>query len=358
MKDKEEKANSDKSISEALKELGKKYGTGAVVRSMDDSIKVEAIPTECYAIDNLLGCGGLPRGRIIEIFGQESSGKSTLALFFISQIQKAGGTCVFIDAENAYDANYAANIGVNTNDMYVNQPSTLEEAMDVVRAFVSTNAIDLIVVDSVAALVPARELEGEEMLKDSVADQARLMNKALRILTGPISRSKTVVIFINQVREKIGVFYGKKESTPGGKALKFYSSVRLEVSKGERLEGGEGSHKAQVGNVVRVTAVKNKVGFPWRSGSFKLYYGSGVDLVSDALDYAVEMGVIDREGNTYTFQGEKLGVGEDKAVQYLSDRPELVKKVRTEIGKKKADKDKEDKDKEPKPDDKKPPKTK
>jgi recombination protein RecA len=173
------------------------------------------------------------------------------------------------------------------------------------------------------------------------------MNKALRILTGPISRSKTVVIFINQVREKIGVFYGKKESTPGGKALKFYSSVRLEVSKGERIEGGSGSHKAQVGNVVRVTAVKNKVGFPWRSGSFKLYYGSGVDLVSDAFEYAVETGVIEKDGITYTFRGEKLGVGEEKASQYLSERPELVKKVREEIEKQKKDKEKSEKPEKP-----------
>jgi recombination protein RecA len=341
----EDKADEKKDIGEAIKALTKKYGQGAVITSKDDT-KVEAIPTGCYAVDNLLGCGGLPRGRIIEVFGAESSGKSTLALFFISQIQKQGGKCVFIDAENAFDKNYAEKIGVDVNALYINQPATLEEAMDVTRAFVSTNGIDIIVVDSVAALVPAKELEGEEMLKDSVADQARLMNKALRILTGPISRSKTIVIFINQVREKIGVFYGKKESTPGGKALKFYSSVRLEVSKGERKERGEGSHKEQIGNVVKVTAVKNKVGFPWRSGEFTLYYGSGVDLVADALAYAIENGIVERKGNTYSYEGENLGVGEEKALSFFEKKPDAYQGLRKKIDK--QIKEKKDKDNGPK----------
>ena len=314
-------------INDAIKELNKKYGIGTIIQSNDTPSDIEVISTGSFAVDRLLSCHGLPRGRLIEVYGQESSGKSTLCLFLTSQIQKQGGKVVYIDAENAYDAVYASGIGVQTEKLIVSQPSTLEETMDTIRAFVETNSIDMIIVDSVAALVPKSELEGEEMLKDTMATQARLMGKALRILTGPISRSKTIVIFINQLRDKIGVFYGQKETTPGGKALKFFSSVRLSVTRGEKLLG---SKDEQIGNVMNITAVKNKVGFPWRKGSIDLYYGSGVDLVADTLDTAEELNVIKKEGNTYTYGETKLGVGREKAIELLKNDKAIYEKIRKE----------------------------
>jgi recombination protein RecA len=315
----------NETIKEALAELRKKYGEDVVVQAQDEPIAVEAIPTGCFAIDRLLGCGGLPRGRIIELYGEPSSGKSATSLFFISQMQKAGKMCVFIDAEYAFNSEFASNIGVDVKKLFVSQPATLEEAMDTVRAFIATNSIDLIVVDSVAALVPKREVEGEEMLKDSVADQARLMNKALRILTGEVARSKSVVIFINHLKEKIGVYWGEKTTTPGGKALKFYASVRLAVAKGEKIVGPK---EQQIGNVVYVNATKNKVGFPYRKGSFELYYASGVNQEADTLDTAAELKVVKKEGNIYSFEESKLGVGREKAIETLKADQELYKKIR------------------------------
>ena len=302
------------SIADAIKALRKQYGEGVILKSDDTPEDVDSIPTGCFAIDKLLGCGGLPRGRVIEVFGEPSCGKSTLCLFFAAQVQKTGGIVVYIDAENAYDASYAKNIGVETDKLMVSQPSTLEEAFDTIRALAETKKIDLIVVDSVAALVPRSELEGEDMLKETMALQARLLGKALRIVTGPISRSKTIVIFINQTRDKVGVFYGNPQTTPGGKALKFFSSVRLSVAKGDKILG---SKDQQIGNTVKITAVKNKVGMPFRKGEFDLYYGAGVDLVADTLDTAAELGVIKKEGNTYTYLEEKLGVGRDAAISSL-----------------------------------------
>jgi len=318
----------DNKIQGAIDLLTKKYGDGVVIKSTDAPAKIESIKTDCYAIDQLLGCGGLPRGRIIEVFGQESSGKSSVCLYFASRVQKQGGTCVYIDAENAYDQKYASSIGVDTSKLLVSQPSTLEEAFDAIKAFADTNAIDLIIVDSVSALVPKSELEGEEMLKDTMAVQARLMSKGLRILSGPISRSKTVVIFINQLRANVGVMYGQKENTTGGKALKYYSSVRLNVGKGDKILGPKDE---QIGNTVNVTAVKNKVGFPFRKGSFDLYYGKGVDLVADALDTGAEYGVIDLTGNTYSFAGNKLGVGRTNAKNALAKHPEVFEEVKKQI---------------------------
>jgi len=314
-------------INDVIKELNKKYGIGTIIQSNNIPSDIEVISTGSFAIDRLLSCHGLPKGRLIEVYGQESSGKSTLCLFLTSQIQKQGGKVVYIDAENAYDAVYASGIGVQTEKLIVSQPSTLEETMDTIRAFVETNSIDMIVVDSVAALVPKSELEGEDMLKDTMATQARLMGKALRILTGPISRSKTIVIFINQLRDKIGVFYGQKETTPGGKALKFFSSVRLSVTRGEKLLN---SKDEQIGNVMNITAVKNKVGFPWRKGSIDLYYGSGIDLISDTLDTAEELNVIKKEGNTYTYGETKLGVGREKAIELLKNDKDIYEKIRKE----------------------------
>jgi len=313
-------------VKDTLKELRKKYGSGVILEQGKAPAKVESLTTGCYAVDRVLDCGGLPRGRILEVFGQESSGKSTFCLFLIAQIQKLGGKCLFIDAEHAFDSEYSEKIGVNMDELMVSQPSTLEEAFDTIRALAQTNTLDLIVLDSVAALTPKVELEGEEMLKDSVAIQARLMSKALRICTGPIARSKTVVIFINQLRDNVGIMWGKKEITPGGKALKFYSSVRLQINKGEKILGED---KGQIGNVVNITAVKNKVGFPWKKGSFDLYYGSGVDLVSDTFDTAVELEVIQRNGNTYEFKKKKIGVGRDQGRASLRKDEALYKEIRS-----------------------------
>ena len=314
----------------ALAKLRKQYGNGVILQDSDTPKNISVISTGCFAIDRLLGCGGLPRGRVIEIFGEPSEGKSTLCLFLAGQVQKTGGTVVYVDAENAYDAAYAKKLGVKTEDLLVSQPETLEEAFDTVRALSETNQIDLIVIDSVAALVPRSELEGKEMLKETMALQARLLGKALRIVTGPISRSKTIVIFINQTRDKVGIFWGNPSTTPGGKALKFFSSVRLKVSKGEKILGAK---DVQIGNTVNITAVKNKVGMPFRKGSFDLYYGSGVDLVSDTFDTAEDLKVISKEGNTYTFKNEKLGVGRDKSIEYLKSNIKLYEEIKKETSK-------------------------
>lgn len=317
-------------LEEALKKLRKIYGEGVILQDSDVPKNIEAIPTGCFAIDNLLGCGGLPKGRIIEIFGEPSEGKSTLCLFLAGQVQKQGGKVVYVDAENAYDASYAKNLGVETKELLVSQPGTLEEAMDTVRALAETNQIDLIIVDSVAALVPKSELEGKEMLKETMALQARLLGKALRIITGPISRSKTIAIFINQTRSKVGMVWGNPETTPGGKALKFFSSVRLKVSKGDKILGLKDE---QIGNTVKITAVKNKVGMPFRKGTFDLYYGEGVDLVADTMLTAEEYDVIKKEGNTYSFGDTKLGVGKDNTIENLKNNKELYEKIRKETEK-------------------------
>ena len=324
-KQKEEKV--DNKVEEALERLQKKYGND-VLMQLDKEIdfKVDWISTGCFSIDNLIG-KGLPRGRIIEVYGAESGGKSTLSLFFMSQIQKQGGRVALIDAENAFDGQYAANIGVDISKLLVSQPTTLEESMDIIKELVDTGSFDLIVVDSVSALVPKSEVEGDEMLKDTMAVQARLMSKALRILSGPISKSKTIVIFINQVRDKIGVFYGAKTTTPGGRALKFFSSVRLEISKGTKIEEKE----AQIGNQIIVTAAKNKVGFPWKKTTVDLYYAKGIDLYADTFDFGVKCGIIAKSGNTYSFNKVELGVGRDKSIKTLTDSPVYFEDIRKAI---------------------------
>lgn len=325
-----------KSIEDALAQLHKKYGKESVVElDKDMDVEVEAVPTGCFALDEAFGCGGLPRGRIIELFGEESSGKSTLATFFMAQIQKQGGKVALIDAEFAFDANYARSIGLDTSKLILAQPGSLEEAMDILHGLVKSNGLDIIVIDSVAALVPKSELEGEgEMLRDTMAVQARLMGKALRILTGSIARSRTVVIFINQTRSKVGVFFGNKETTPGGKALKFFSSVRIDVKKGDKLEGKD---KELIGHVLKTTMVKNKVGYPWRVATFELFFGSGIDLHGDALDYAEKLKLVTKTGNTYSIKALKLGVGRDQAKKYLKDHQDTYEKL-VELIKKTIDK--------------------
>lgn len=312
---------------EALARLQKKYG-GDVLMQMDKEVdfKVEWLPTGCFALDELIG-KGLPRGRIIEVYGAESGGKSTLSLFLMSQIQKQGGRVVLIDAENAFDGQYASNIGVDISKLLVSQPTTLEESMDIIKELVETSSFDLIVIDSVSALVPKSEVEGDEMLKDTMAVQARLMSKALRILSGPISKSKTIVIFINQVRDKIGVFYGAKTTTPGGRALKFFSSVRLEISKGPKIV----ERDVQIGNEIIVTAAKNKVGFPWKKTTLDLYYAKGIDLYADTLDFGVKSGIINKSGNTYSFDKLELGVGREKAISKLRELEDIYTQIKTAI---------------------------
>lgn len=309
----------------ALLDLRKKYGDNVLTIADEGYPPVESIPTGCFAIDRVIGCGGLPRGRILEIYGEPSSGKTATCLFLISQVQKSGGTCAFLDAEYSFNGDFAKSIGVDTKKLFISQPTTLEEGMDTLRALVSTNQMDLIVVDSVAALVPQREVEGEEMLANSMAVQAQLMSKALRILTGEVARSKTSVIFINHMKEKMGVFYGDKYTTPGGKSLKFFASVRLAVSKGEKMTG---IHDEQIGSVVRIVAQKNKVASPWRKGEFTLYYKTGVDLEADTLDTAEELKIISKEGNTYSFGNTKIGVGRDKAIEGLKKDNEIYTAIR------------------------------
>lgn len=319
----------NKAIEEALGSLHKKYGKESVVALNSDlGLNIESIPTGCFALDEAFGCGGLPKGRIIELFGEESAGKSTVATFLMAQVQKAGGKVMLVDAEFSFDAGYAQNIGLNIRDLILSQPSTLEEAMDVVNEIVKSSAVDLIVVDSVASMVPKSELEGAEMLKDSVAVQARLMAKALRILTGSIAKSKTIVIFINQTRDKVGVFFGNKSTTPGGKALKFYSSVRIDVKKGEKKEG---KNKEIIGYTLKTTMVKNKVGYPWKTASFDLYFGDGIDLYTDTIDYGEKVGVIERSGASYSFGDKKLGIGKEQVKGLLKSDEKLYNEIREAI---------------------------
>ncbi len=321
--------NKEDKIGDALERLQKKYGEGVVIQPDEESeFKVEFYPTGSYGIDTMMGAG-LPKGRIIEIYGEPSAGKSVLTTFLMAQIQKGGGRVALIDAEHAFDSAYAKNIGLDTSKLFISQPTDLEEAMDVVRELVKTGEFDIITIDSVAALTPRAELEGEEMLKEGgMALQARLLGKSLRILTSEISKSKTTVIFINQVRDKVGVFYGAKTSTPGGKALKFFSSVRLDVVRGEKFLD---KNEEQIGNELKITAVKNKVGKPFKRTSIDLYYTQGIDLFADTLDFGEKCGVIEKSGNTYTFKDNKLGVGRDNAKKYLSNNIEVYNAVRTAI---------------------------
>jgi recombination protein RecA len=314
-------------IEAAMEEINKKYGgdgNKAIFETKDGEISdIETIPTGCISLDYVLACGGLPRGRIMEISGAESSGKSTLALFLVAAAQKSGGKALWLDVECAYSREYAKKVGVDVDKLILAQPTTGEEALDIVGKMVDTNEIDIIVLDSVAALVPAKELEGE-LIDENMALQARLMGKALRILTGSISKTKTVVIFINQERDKIGIYWGKKTTTPGGKALKFFSSIRLEVRKGENILD---ANKDVIGNWIKVCAIKNKVGLPFRKAELELYYSRGVDVIGDLLDRAVEKGIIVKSGYTYTLGGEKIGISRDKVKEYLStmDKKELKK---------------------------------
>ena len=330
-KDKKEEGNETagkETLAQVMARIQKTYGDDISVVDVDPDVsEVKVIPSGSFGLDSVFGCGGIPKGRMIEVFGQESSGKTTLAHFLIAQVQKAGGRAALIDAEFSYDPRYTSSIGVDTSKLIVTQPLHLEAAMGTLRELVETNQFDIIVLDSIAAMAPKSEIE-DEFLKDSMALQARKLGAALRILAGSVSRSKTIVIFINQLRDKVGVFYGAKTVTPGGKALKFFSSVRLEVSKGDKIVDSEDK---QIGNVLNITGVKNKVGFPFMKTSVVLYYGKGLDLNADALDFGELKGVIKKTGNSYTFGEVNLGVGRDRAIKKIAEDIKLFEEIKKAI---------------------------
>ncbi len=325
---KEEKLDKIKILESTVKEIQDKYGEGAImmlgaVRKVD----VDTIPTGAFSLDVALGVGGVPRGRIIEIFGPESSGKTTLALHIIREAQRKNGLCAFVDAEHALDPEYAKRIGVKVNDLLISQPDTGEQALEIVESLVRSNAVDVIVVDSVAALTPRAEIEGE-MGQQQVGLQARLMSHALRKLTAIVSKSKTVIIFINQIRMQIGIMWGNPETTPGGKALKFYSSVRIDVRRAAQIKKGEDI----IGNRVKAKVVKNKVAPPFRTAEFDIFYNEGISYEADVINNGLKYNVIKKSGASLTYDSVRLGQGFDNAKQYLKENPkvrdEIMKKVR------------------------------
>ena len=306
-------------LEQAIAQIEKQFGKGSIMR-LDDTQKVavDVIPTGCLALDIAVGIGGIPRGRIIEIYGPESSGKTTLALHFIAEAQKLGGVAAFVDAEHALDPTYAKNLGVNINDLYVSQPDNGEQALDITETLVRSSAVDIVVIDSVAALTPRAEIEGE-MGDSHVGLQARLMSQALRKLAGIISKSKTCVVFINQLREKVGVMFGNPETTTGGKALKFYASIRLDVRKSDAIKDGA----EIIGNRTKVKVVKNKMAPPFKIAEFDIYYGKGISAIGCILDIAIDMGLLQKSGSWISYNGERIGQGRDKAIDYLKNNPEV-----------------------------------
>ena len=331
MSNKEEKKDvrGDKLIAaaSAVEQIKTKFGEGAIMK-FGEAIKtnVDVVSTGCLSLDIALGIGGVPRGRVIEIFGPEASGKTTLAQHIVAEVQKLGGIAAFIDAEHALDPDYAQKIGINIKEMLISQPDTGEQALDIVETLVRSNAVDVIVIDSVAALVPQKEIEGE-MGDSHMGLHARLMSQALRKLTGIISKTKTVVIFINQIRIKIGVFFGNPETTTGGMALKFYSSVRIEVRRSAHIKQGE----KIIGNRVKCKVVKNKVSAPFKVCEFDIMYNEGISLSGDLLDTAVTYGVVNKSGNSYSFGDIKLGVGRENAKKFLREDKKLMKEIRKKV---------------------------
>ena len=323
----------DKMIDLTTSEIVKRFGKGAIMRYGDGAkdLDIEAIPTGALALDAALGIGGVPRGRIIEIYGPESSGKTTLSLEILAEAQALGGVVAFIDAEHALDPGYAARLGVDIDEVLISQPDTGEDALEICDMLVRSGAIDVIVIDSVAALVPRAEIEGE-IGDTTVGMQARLMSQALRKLAGSLAKSKTTCIFINQLREKIGVMFGNPETTPGGRALKFFASVRMDIRRVESLK----KNNEIIGNRVRVKVVKNKVAPPFKQAEFDILYGEGISKEGCILDMATEEGIVDKSGAWYTYQGERLGQGRDAARLFLKSNPELTQeiehKVRLAIG--------------------------
>ncbi len=315
--------NREAALMQALKSIEKQYGKGSVMKLGEKTdTRIEVISSGSLALDAALGVGGYPRGRVIEIYGPESSGKTTFALHAIAEVQKTGGTAAFIDAEHALDPAYAAKLGVDTDELLVSQPDTGEQALEIAEALVRSGAIDILVIDSVAALVPRAEIEGE-MGDSHVGLQARLMSQALRKLSGAINTTKTIAIFINQIREKVGVMFGNPEVTPGGRALKFYSTIRLEVRRGETIKLGT----EIVGNVAKIKVVKNKVAPPFKAVEVDVMYGEGVSKQGEILDLAVEFNIIEKSGSWYSYNGEKMGQGRENAKLFLKENPFIMEEI-------------------------------
>jgi recombination protein RecA len=317
----------DKALEMAVLQIERQYGKGSIMRLGDDvTVKVPAISTGSLGLDLALGVGGIPRGRVVEVFGPESSGKTTLALHMIAEAQKAGGKAAFIDAEHAMDSLYARKIGVNIDELLVSQPDNGEQALEITELLIRSGALDIVVIDSVAALTPRAEIEGE-MGDSHVGLQARLMSQALRKLTGTISKTQTTAVFINQLREKVGVMFGNPEVTPGGRALKFYASVRLDIRRIETLKEGTEA----VGNRVRVRVVKNKVAPPFKEAEFDIMYGFGISSEGDILDLAVNNKIVQKSGAWFSYGDQRLGQGRENVRQLLRDNPELTARLRSEV---------------------------
>jgi len=334
MKKEKEKKNESPVLDEkhkaaisAMEQIKTKFGEGSIMKFGETrKVNIDAIPTGCLSLDMALGIGGVPRGRIIEVYGPESSGKTTLAQHIVAETQKLGGIAAFVDAEHALDPEYASKIGVDVKEMLISQPDTGEQALEIVETLVRSNAVDVIVVDSVAALVPQKEIEGD-MGDSQMGAQARLMSQALRKLTGVIAKSKTVVIFINQIRMKIGVYFGNPETTTGGNALKFYASLRIEVRRSAQIKQAE----KIIGNRVKCKIVKNKVAAPFRACEFDIMYNEGISIAGDLLDLGTSFGVITKSGNSYSFQDTKLGLGRESAKRFLKADKKIMKEIRKKI---------------------------
>ncbi len=317
----------NQAVKAAVDIIKERFGDGSIMRLGENAaMNVDVVSSGCLSLDMALGAFGYPRGRIIEIYGPESSGKTTLAQHAIAEVQKAGGVAAFIDAEHALDPAYARKIGVDVDNLLISQPDYGEQALDIVETLVRSNAVDIIVVDSVAALTPKSELDGE-MGDAHMGLQARLMSQALRKLTAISSKSKTIIIFINQIRQKIGVFFGNPETTTGGNALKFYASVRLEIRRKAQIKQGENI----IGNQVKVKIVKNKVAPPFTECEFDIMYNQGISVEGDVLNIGTNLGIINKSGNSYTYAGEKLGVGKEAVKTYLRSNPDIVKKIKDEV---------------------------
>ena len=327
MKTVKQEKDKDKALAQVLADIEKQFGAGAIMKLGDNEhIEVDTISSGSLAIDIALGVGGYPKGRIIEIYGPESSGKTTVALQAIAEVQKAGGRAAFIDAEHALDPVYAKNLGVDINELLLSQPDTGEQALEIADALVKSEAVSLIVIDSVAALVPQAEIDGE-MGDSHVGLQARLMSQALRKLSGTMNKTKTTAIFINQLREKVGVMFGNPETTPGGRALKFYASVRLDVRRGEQIKIGD----QIIGNRTNIKVVKNKVAPPFKSASVDIMYGEGISRQGEIVDIASDLAIIDKSGAWYAYNGEKIGQGKENVKLFLKENPDICNEIETKI---------------------------